>query len=336
MTRTVFSEHPFCERRHDLFNTFDAICESVQISLDASGRILSFNAFAERITGYSEAEALAHAPWELLFDREHAQQAIDRFDSLPDKRQPPLRVILPICCRNGDVRHIRWSVSRCAHTGCIAVSGIDITREVELYDADRRMREMVYRQMLDLEKQNRHLQKISHFDHLTGIYNRRFFDDILHEIIEHKRHRDLPFSLLLCDVDFFKQYNDRYGHVAGDEVLKKVGRILSESTRNDNDIVARYGGEEFALIFPLTGRREARELAGRIMRRLAEAGILHGASPISPYVTLSIGIATSKPSSIPDTRAFVNTADRQLYKAKTDGRNTIVAVSHFGPPSAMH
>ena len=169
----------------------------------------------------------------------------------------------------------------------------------------------------------------------SSIYNRRFFDVILREIIDREQHRDVPLSLLLCDVDFFKQYNDRYGHVAGDGVLGKIGEILSQSTRNDNDVVARYGGEEFALILPLTGRREARALAGRIMRRLSEAAIAHDGSPISPFITLSIGIATSKPSSIPDARIFVNTADRQLYKAKTNGRNTVVSVSHFGPPSAM-
>lgn len=307
--------------------------------LDANGRILSFNAFGERLSGYSEAEALARTPWELLFDREHAPRVIDYFNRLPEDRQSPLRVTLPICCKNGEMRHVRWSVSRCRNgkrqDDIVVVSGIDITPEIALQDTDRQMREVIRRQMLDLEKRNRHLQKISFFDHLTGIYNRRFFDDILREIIDREQHRDVPLSLLLCDVDFFKQYNDRYGHVAGDEVLGKIGEILSQSTRDDNDVVARYGGEEFALILPLTGRREARALAERIMRRLSEAAIEHDGSPISPFITLSIGIATSKPSSIPDARIFVNTADRQLYKAKTNGRNTVVSASHFGPPSAM-
>jgi diguanylate cyclase (GGDEF)-like protein/PAS domain S-box-containing protein len=320
------------------FDVFSRICETVQMILDAEGRILSFNAFAADITGYSEAEAIAHAPWELLFDREHVTQVIEHFKDLP-LRQKPLRVTLPIRCRNGGRRHGKWSVH---HNGdeksdprYIVVSGIDITAEIELQDSDRRMRKMVRQQMLDLEKQNRHLQKISHFDHLTGIYNRRFFDDTLHESIDRQQHRDVPISLLMCDVDFFKQYNDTYGHVAGDAVLKKIGQLLSEFTRSDTDIAARYGGEEFALILPLTGRREARELAKRIQQAIAEAGILHGSSAVSPYITLSIGIATSKPSSLSDARSFVNLADRQLYLAKRNGRNSIVSVSHFGPPSSM-
>lgn len=321
-----------------LFDVFGQICGTVQIILDAEGRILSFNASAADITGYSEAEAIAHAPWELLFDQEYIMQAIEYFKDLP-RRQKLLQVTLPICCRNGRRRHIKWSIYSIggeeSEPRYIVISGIDITAEIELKDSDRRMRTIFHQQLLDLEKQNRHLQKISRFDHLTGIYNRRFFDEALHEKIDRQQHRDVPISLLMCDVDFFKQYNDTYGHVAGDAVLKKIGQLLSEFTRSDTDIAARYGGEEFTLILPLTGRQEARELAGRIQRAIAEAGILHGRSAVSPYITLSIGIATSKPSSLPDARSFVNLVDRQLYRAKRNGRNCIISISHFGPPSTI-
>lgn len=321
----------------ELFYAFSQICQSIQIVLDTKSRILIFNAAAAETTGYSQEEAMSHAPWELLFDQEYTLQAIRYFQDLP-QQQNLLHVSLPIRCKNGETRHIKWRIhsyrAKEDEPRYIIVNGLDITAEINLKNTDIQRFEMLQEELFELQKQNRILQKFSYFDHLTGIYNRRFFDDTLHKTIKEKRHRHTPVSLLMCDVDFFKEYNDTYGHVAGDAVLKKIAQILNEYTR-DSDIAARYGGEEFALIFPMTNEQEARNLAKRIQHTIAQAGILHGASPLSPYVTLSIGIATSKPSSLPDARSFVTLADRQLYLAKRSGRNRVVSISHLGSPSAI-
>jgi diguanylate cyclase (GGDEF)-like protein len=160
-------------------------------------------------------------------------------------------------------------------------------------------------------------------DGLTQIANRRRFDEyLLQEWSRHIRMQQ-PLSLLLCDVDHFKLYNDHHGHQAGDECLKNVAKSLTLCYRA-GDLVARYGGEEFAMVLPQTNRAGAVRVAERIRAAVAGAALPHAASPVCDRVTVSVGVASMTPQLHgPDARALVEAADRQLYLAKHLGRNQV-------------
>jgi diguanylate cyclase (GGDEF)-like protein len=161
-------------------------------------------------------------------------------------------------------------------------------------------------------------------DGLTQIANRRRFDEyLLQEWARHLRLKQ-EFSLLICDVDHFKLYNDTYGHQAGDECLRSVAKTISQCLRA-NDLVARYGGEEFAIVLPHTDRTGAVGTAERVCSAVAAAALPHATSPVCDRVTVSIGVACRmpQPKDTTDARALVEEADRNLYLAKHWGRNRV-------------
>jgi diguanylate cyclase (GGDEF)-like protein len=161
-------------------------------------------------------------------------------------------------------------------------------------------------------------------DGLTQIPNRRRFDEYLSQ--EWTRHIRMqrPLSLLVCDVDHFKLYNDSQGHQAGDECLKAVAKAINQCFRS-GDLVARYGGEEFAMVLPQTDRMGAVQVAERVRAAVAAAALPHPASPVSQQVTISIGVATMtpSPSGASDPKVLIEEADRHLYLAKRRGRNRV-------------
>ena len=161
-------------------------------------------------------------------------------------------------------------------------------------------------------------------DGLTQIANRRRFDEYLFQ--EWSRHIRMqqPLSLLICDVDHFKLYNDGQGHQAGDECLKSVAKAIKQCYRT-GDLVARYGGEEFAMVLPQTNRAGAVQVAERVRAAVASAALPHPASPVCDRVTVSIGVAsmTPPPHAPSDPRTLIQQADRHLYLAKKLGRNQV-------------
>lgn len=184
-------------------------------------------------------------------------------------------------------------------------------------------RKELKRRYAELKSANAELEKLSIIDELTLIYNRRYFNRILlKEVSRHYRSKR-PISLLICDIDFFKNYNDSLGHQAGDICLRIFGEVLKESVYRPFDICARYGGEEFAVILPETDENGALSIAERILFNLRERKILHPSSLISSYVTVSIGFATLIPEIETNDFELVNKADLALYRSKTEGRNRI-------------
>jgi len=173
-----------------------------------------------------------------------------------------------------------------------------------------------------LNLMNRHLEKLSFQDGLTGVANRRRFDVALEQAWPEARRQQAPISLAIFDLDHFKRYNDCLGHLAGDECLRKVAEILSQTVRRSSDMLARYGGEEFILLLPHTGYQQAKTLMAHCQNRLAEAKLLHPDSPVGDQITFSCGIATIVPDS-DDPTPLIQAADQQLYRAKQDGRNRI-------------
>ncbi|MCA1804668.1 MAG: diguanylate cyclase [Xanthomonadaceae bacterium] len=176
---------------------------------------------------------------------------------------------------------------------------------------------------LALRQQNRQLEKLSITDNLTGLYNRNKLDEILSEQLRRFRRSQKPFSLLMLDIDHFKQLNDTHGHLAGDQVLVGVAKTLAESIRSV-DYAARYGGEEFIIVLPETNMSTARELAERICTRVRDS--LYPYRDQALAVTLSIGVADIR-SSDDDADAIIARADRVMYEAKEAGRNRVCCVA---------
>lgn len=161
-------------------------------------------------------------------------------------------------------------------------------------------------------------------DGLTHIANRRRFDEYLGHQWKQMAREQAALSIILCDIDYFKQYNDTYGHLAGDGCLKQVAQMLQSALKRPADLVARYGGEEFATILPHTKLIGAVSVAERMQAAIAQLQIPHASSSVSSYVTLSIGIACTVPSHRRSAHCLIDEADQQLYLAKQQGRNRVV------------
>ena len=170
---------------------------------------------------------------------------------------------------------------------------------------------------------NTKLNKLANTDALTDIANRRFFDTSLKSEIKRSARQHQPISLIMCDIDFFKRYNDNYGHHKGDETLKHVARALKSLCKREGDIAARYGGEEFAIILPATNIEQCHKFALLIEQKIKALNITHEFSPIAPYITLSFGCFCSYPNADTHTETLIKSADIALYKAKKAGRNQI-------------
>jgi diguanylate cyclase (GGDEF)-like protein len=171
------------------------------------------------------------------------------------------------------------------------------------------------------------LHDLSFKDGLTGVANRRMFDTTLETEWLSAQRTAQPLSVILFDIDCFKQFNDHYGHVSGDDCLKRVGKVLSASATRPRDFFARYGGEEFVLVLPETGDTGAQHMAERCREALLKEGIPHSKSQVCSWVTVSAGVATVIPSATDDARTFIQEVDRRLYAAKLKGRNCVVSTS---------
>lgn len=169
------------------------------------------------------------------------------------------------------------------------------------------------------------LERLANLDGLTQLANRRRFDEYL--AIEWRRlaREGLPLSLILCDVDFFKRYNDSYGHQAGDQCLCAIAKVLRQTIKRPADLVARYGGEEFAIILPNTPLAGACQVAETIQQRVFTLGIPHAGSEVAPYITVSFGVTSIIPVLTLSPNQLVAVADQALYRAKSQGRNQVAA-----------
>ncbi|WP_339384787.1 diguanylate cyclase [Tychonema sp. LEGE 06208] len=204
-----------------------------------------------------------------------------------------------------------------------------------LYEQEKRQSEELAQQnlaleqaKLELEAANQTLQELASIDGLTQIANRRSFDKALKSEWQRMARETAPLSLLLLDIDFFKLYNDRYGHQRGDECLKKVAKILEKNARRGGDLSARYGGEEFAVILSRTEVKGAMRVAELIRSDLNAAEILHADSKVSKFVTLSIGVTNVVPAVGLSIEGLIGEADRALYRAKLEGRDRIVCLEY--------
>jgi len=186
-----------------------------------------------------------------------------------------------------------------------------------------------------LTKAHDSLTVLADTDGLTGLANRRRFDVVLETEFSRLRRSRAPLSLILLDVDFFKNFNDHYGHVAGDECLKRIGGVLEGSISRAPDIPARYGGEEFAAVLPETDHDGALAIAERIRSDIIALAIPHTRSAVAEHVTISLGVVTHDCSAVGSAREFVMMADEQLYRAKSEGRNRVAARNRSYPAAVQ-
>jgi diguanylate cyclase (GGDEF)-like protein/PAS domain S-box-containing protein len=190
---------------------------------------------------------------------------------------------------------------------------------------ERKKAEILLEETKDkLEKVNQKLEKLVMLDGLTGIPNRRYFDEILLKEWRRLRREEKPLSLMMIDIDYFKNYNDTYGHLLGDKTLILVAQTLANLIQRSADLVARYGGEEFAVILPNTDTKGTQQIAEQITDEIRQLEILHESSQVSKYITLSIGISTMIPHQDQSPKRLINQADNALYCAKSKGRNRII------------
>ena len=193
-----------------------------------------------------------------------------------------------------------------------------------LRQANAELEQRVAERTAELEKAMETLHRMAVEDTLTGLANRRRFNDVIDEEIRRARRNKTPMSLLMCDVDFFKRYNDHYGHQGGDDCLRMVGAIMREVFKRAGELPARYGGEEFAVVLPGTNSEQAKRAGERLCHAIADRAMPHKGSDVAPHVTLSIGVSTALVIE-EDTNSdwFVAQADEALYKSKANGRNQV-------------
>lgn len=277
------------------------------IWLDRDGRYIYANKAATDLLGYPAEELLELSVWDVdpFFPPEKWQA---HWDTLRLEKSCKLETFNQT--RSGRLIPVEFSASFVTCDGrefsCSIVRDMTVYKRTE--QALRSLNETIFR--------------LSITDSLTGIANRRYFDEVLLREIERHDRLLTPLSVIFLDIDYFKEYNDCYGHVAGDECLQQVGLILRDTLSLPGALAARYGGEEFACILPDTPFAVADALAGTIRTRIISRNIAHKASAAAGCVTCSLGVLTVTEPGM-TSREILSAVDSLLYRAKREGRNRV-------------
>jgi diguanylate cyclase (GGDEF)-like protein/PAS domain S-box-containing protein len=317
-----------------ILDTVDAVI----LALDSSGRIVLFNKASETLSGYRFDEVKDKCPWDLFILPEEIEGVKNVFQRLttgdfPNQHTNYWRT------RSGEKRQIRWSNTALADENqviqYIIATGIDITEQekskARLTQHQAELEETVRQRTAELNNLNAILENMAQHDELTGLYNRRYFNEALGREIRRCTRNGDPLSILLCDVDYFKDFNDFYGHLAGDQCLKDVAAVFSQVFHRAADTTARYGGEEFIVILPNTSAEQALDLAETLRHTIWEKDIPHTAQPAQNRVSISAGVTTFQSSDIFPAEEIIRAADTALYAAKKNGRNRIESVPRLSP-----
>lgn len=300
--------------------------------LDPQGRVLIWNNACERLTGVRASEVFGtHDHWRGFYDSPRpcladliVQDRVEDIDDLYTKHGDPSNHPHGIHAEN-------WCVM--PRLGTQLYIAIDAG---PIYDENGKLLAVIetLRDMTDLKVAQNELEKLAVHDGLTGIINRRGFDDKLSLEWNRSQRDQQSLALLMIDVDHFKRYNDTYGHQAGDECLKAVARVLAQVAYRPADQAARYGGEEFAVILPAIDIHGAHTVATRILQGIANLNIPHIGNESVGVVTASIGIVAMVPEGVMTHTELIRLADTALYQAKQTGRNR--AVVHSVPGIHEH
>ena len=316
MDRTARLEQSNQRLRAVLNNVLESI-----ITIDPQGMVQSINPPTEDIFGYGPDEIVGQNVRMLMPEphRSAHDQYLRNYQSTRTAKIIGTGREVEGRHKDGTVFPLELSVTEISTGGQTLYVGVlrDITERKQNEAA-------LQRAQSDLQRANEKLLQQARTDALTGIANRRQFDETLDlEIRRAVRAEDAPLSLIFCDIDHFKLYNDSYGHIAGDKCLQQVATVITSIFKRAGDLVARYGGEEFAVIMPATNAEDAGMFAERLRQAVWERAIPHTASHTVDRLTLSIGVATLAPREIMTAHKFTTLADAALYAAKANGRNRV-------------
>lgn len=238
-----------------------------------------------------------------------------------------------------DLRHcpvifVTASASTESEIACLDAGAVDfITKPLNAAVVQARVRTH-----LRLQAALASLDVLANNDGLTGLYNRRYFDQQLALEVARHRRQQTSLGLALIDVDHFKRYNDHYGHLQGDDCLRQVAAALAGATRRPGELVARYGGEEFVVLLPNTGSDEVQRYGEWICSHVNGLQLPHAASDVAPQVTVSVGLCASVPDAATTPSSLLEVADSALYQAKREGRNRcsmgVVVLDSSAPAAA--
>ncbi len=315
------------QQLRDERNFVEAVFEiegAVVAILASDCTILRLNRTYFDVTGRTTEEMVGRPFWEITGSTD-ATETRRRLEALSGPQQA-VEYESVVALKSGASRHVRWRITalRNGH-GALAnlvATGIDITDRIEAEERIGRLNDELKQRAHALEQANRTLEHLSLEDPLTGIANRRYLSRFVEREWSVERRHQHRVSLLMVDIDYFKAFNDLYGHVHGDECLRKVARTLVEQVGRPTDVVARVGGEEFAVFLPDTEEKGAVTLAERMRRSVAELKVPHAGSDVAPVVTISVGAATVNARSA-EFETLMEAADEALYRAKSDGRNRV-------------
>lgn len=291
--------------------------------LDAERRVLIWNRACERLTGVPASRLIGTTDhWWAFYDAPRhclsdivALNRLDELDALYTEHAEVSTTDTGLHAEN-------WcTMPRLGHELYLAIDAGPIYDDHgNLIAVVETLRDMTEKKLAQLA-----LQNLAERDGLTGIANRRSFDDALRREWLRGQREGHPLSLIMLDVDYFKRYNDRYGHQQGDECLRQVAGAVGAAVLRPADCAARYGGEEFAVILPNTPREGVIAVAKRVIARVAALQMPHAGSEVAERVTVSIGTATLTPQDDRSSEALIAAADAALYAAKHDGRDRIVS-----------
>lgn len=293
--------------------------------LDYECRVIVWNRACERLTGVAAADVMGTSNhWQAFYSEPRLCLA----DVLALGRADDLGTLYPFHTEPSDIVHGVRAENWCVmpHVGKRQYLAIDAG---PIYGVDGQLIAVIetLRDVTEQKVTQTALERLATLDGLTCIANRRAFDERLQHEWSRASRANAPLSLIMADVDYFKRYNDVYGHQGGDECLRAVSAVLQRLVFRDSDLAARYGGEEFAVILPSTDLDGAREVAERIRADVEALALPHAGSEVASWITMSLGVATVFPGTDRQPGALVSQADRALYTAKREGRNRVSTVA---------
>lgn len=278
------------------------------------------DAFAREILGLEKNEIVGKSLYDFpeKITKEFADIYNDQDRAILRSNKPQVYEEV-VRCYDGSMKNFRFNKSIFSHEGEI-LGIIGIMSDISDYT----------KALKKLNKQNKMLNNISITDFLTNLYNRRYFEEILNQKIQHLSRQNDSLVVAMLDIDFFKQYNDFYGHSKGDELLKTLSQVMADSLRRQSDFVFRVGGEEFCFIFNASNLQKASNKMKELTCKIDELKLRHQNSKISDFVTVCIGVLMIQKASKNATfNKIYFEVDKLLYEAKQSGRNKIISKSIY-------
>lgn len=319
ITKRKEAEQALMESEEQYRSILNASPDDITIT-DLDGYILIMSPAAKDMFGYSEDvhqySGMHILDFILPEDIDRAKASILKMHHDGASRPSAYRGVR----QDGSIFDIEMNSGFVRNTEGEPIRMVFIVRDVtERKLAEQQIQALV--QQLEIEKNTAQLHAMT--DSLTGLYNRRYFDLVLKTEFYRLKRSNMTLSLIMLDIDHFKKYNDTYGHLSGDQCLKKVSHTLKIAVGRTTDTVARYGGEEFMVILPETDAQGAMNVAERIRSSIEALKVVHAASDTAPYVTVSLGVVSVNPAHVLTPQYIVETVDKALYAAKNSGRNRI-------------